>query len=111
MGGTNNSPFYQTFVKTEKAIFGVVGQNSSELAGQFWILLQPYPENTFAEIEEEVNELINNFEKHINEKSLNQFKIKKRSSLFEQLNSVRGKASELSKWAYLLDDSHNFEKN
>ena len=110
MGGTNNSPFYQTFVKTEKAIFGVVGQNSSELAGQFWILLQPYPENTFAEIEEEVNELINNFEKHINENSLNQFKIKKRSSLFEQLNSVRGKASELSKWAYLLDDSHNFEK-
>lgn len=110
MGGGNNSPFYQTFVKTEKAVQASVSHPCYELAGEFMINVISYPEYTFAEVEEGVNTLINNFEEHITDEAINRFKTKMRSQIIDGLSSVAGKASQLTGWAYLLDESYNFEK-
>lgn len=110
MGGGNNSPFYQSFVKTEKAVQASVSHPCYELAGEFMINVISYPEYTFAEVEEEFNKLINNFDENITEDALKRFKTKMRSQIIEGLSSVSGKASQLTGWAYLLDESYNFEK-
>ena len=110
MGGGNNSPFYKTFVKTEKAVDASVSHPCSELAGEFMINVVSYPNFTFSETEEEVNKLVNDFEKHITDEALDRFKSKMRSNIIDGLSSVRGKASQLTSWAYLLDEPYNFSK-
>lgn len=109
MGDGNNSPFYQTFVKSEKAVQAAVYHPCYELAGEFTIQVISYPEYTFAEVEESVNGLVNNFEEHITDEAIERFKTKMRSQIIDGLSSIRGKASQLTGWAYLLDESYNFE--
>ena len=108
MGGGNNSPFYKTFVKTEKAVDASVSHPCSELSGEFMISVVSYPNFTFAETEQEVNKLLNNFETYITDEALDRFKSKMRSNIIDGLSSVRGKASQLTSWAYLLDEPYNF---
>lgn len=110
MGGGNNSPFYQTFVKTEKAVQASVYHPCSELSGEFTIQVVSYPDYTFAETEKEISELINNFEPYITDEVLERFKSKMRSQIIDGLSSVSGKASDLTRWAYLLDEPYNFSK-
>jgi zinc protease len=110
MGDGNNSPFYQTFVKTEKAVDASVGHPCSELAGEFMVQVISYPNYTFAEIEEEMVGLINNFEEHITDEAIERFKSKMKSNIINGLSSVAGKASQLTSWAYLLDEPHNFSQ-
>lgn len=110
MGDGNNSPFYKTFVKTEKAVQASVYHPCSELAGEFTVQVISYPEYTFAEVEEEVYKLVNNFEEYITDEGITQYKAKMRSNVMDGLSSVQGKASQLTQWAYLLDESYNFSK-
>jgi zinc protease len=67
-----------------------------------------YPNFTFAETEEEVNRLLNDFEPYITDEAIDRFKSKRRSNIIDGLSSVRGKASQLTSWAYLLDEPYNF---
>ena len=67
-----------------------------------------YPDYTFAETEEKINFLVNNFEESITEEALERFKSTMRSNIIDGLSSIRGKASQLTSWAYLLDKPHNF---
>ena len=108
MGGGNNSLFYKEFVKTERAVRASVSHPCSELSGEFLIQIISYPDYTFAETEEKINFLINNFEENITEEALKRFKTTMRSNIIDGLSSIRGKASQLTSWAYLLDEPHNF---
>jgi len=108
MGGGNNSPFYKSFVKTEKAVDASVSHPCAELSGEFMISVVSYPNFTFAETEEEVNTLLNDFEANITDEALDRFKSKMRSNIIDGLSSVAGKASQLTSWAYLLDEPYNF---
>ena len=110
MGGGNNSLFYKEFVKTEKAVQASVSHPCSELSGEFLIQIISYPEYTFAETEEKINSLINNFEEYITDEALDRFKSTMRSDIIDGLSSVAGKASQLTSWSYLLDEPHNFSK-
>ncbi len=110
MGGGNNSLFYKEFVKTERAVQASVSHPCSELSGEFLVQIISYPDYTFAETEEKINTLINNFEEYITEDALERFKSTMRSDIIDGLSSVRGKASQLTSWAYLLDEPHNFSK-
>ncbi|MGB2138119.1 MAG: M16 family metallopeptidase, partial [Flavobacteriales bacterium] len=110
MGGGNNSLFYKEFVKTERAVQASVSHPCSELSGEFLVQIISYPDYTFAETEEKINTLINNFEEYISEEALERFKSTMRSDIIDGLSSVRGKASQLTSWAYLLDEPHNFSK-
>ena len=110
MGGGNNSLFYKEFVKTERAVQASVSHPCSELSGEFLVQIISYPDYTFAETEEKINTLINNFEEYITVEALERFKSTMRSDIIDGLSSVRGKASQLTSWAYLLDEPHNFSK-
>ena len=110
IGGGNNSLFYKEFVKTERAVQASVSHPCSELSGEFLVQIISYPDYTFAETEEKINTLINNFEEYITEEALERFKSTMRSDIIDGLSSVRGKASQLTSWAYLLDEPHNFSK-
>ena len=111
MGDGNNSSIYQEFVKTEKAVQAYVSHPASELAGEFMINVMSYPDFTFAEVEEEVFKLLNNFESRITDEAIERFKVKMHSQIIEGLSSVQGKSSRLSRWAYLLDEPYNFQKS
>ena len=111
MGAGNNSPFYKEFVKTEKAVQASVSHPCFELSGEFMINVINYPTFTFSETEETVSELVNNFESYITDESLERFKSKMRSSIIDGLSSVSGKASQLTMWAYLLDEPYNFSRD
>jgi len=111
MGDGNNSSIYQEFVKTEKAVQAYVSHPASELAGEFMINVMSYPNTTFAEVEEEVFTLINNFESYITDEAIERFKVKMRSQIIEGLSSIQGKASRLTRWAYLLEEPYNFQKS
>lgn len=114
MGGNNNSQFYKEFVKTEKAVQAMVMHPCSELSGEFMIQVVSYPEFTFAETEDKVNEIINNFDAYITQESLDRFKATMRSNIIDGLSSVQGKASQITSWAYLMDfinnEPYNFGK-
>ena len=73
-----------------------------------------YPEFSFAETEEKVNEIINNFDSFITQDGLDRFKASMLSDIIDGLSSVQGKASQLTSWAYLLDinknEPYNFSK-
>ena len=55
-----------------------------------------YPEFSFAETEEKVNEIINNFDSFITQDGLDRFKASMRSDIIDGLSSVQGKASQLT---------------
>ena len=110
MGGGNNSLFYKEFVKTEKAVQASVSHPCYELSGEFSIQVVSYPDFTFAETEDKVNELVNNFESYITQEALDRFKSTMRSSIIDGLSSVAGKAGQLTMWSYLLDEPYNFGK-
>ena len=111
MGDGKNSPIYQSFVKTEKAVQASVSHPASDLAGEFMINVVSYPENTFAEVEEEVFKMLNNFDSYITNEALNRFKVKMRSEIMNGLSSIQGKASQLTRWAYLTNEPYNFQKS
>ena len=111
MGDGNNSAIYQEFVKTEKAVQAYVSHPASELAGEFMINIMSYPNFTFAEVEQEVFKLLNDFESRITDEAIERFKVKMHSQIIEGLSSVQGKSSRLSRWAYLLDEPYNFQKS
>ena len=110
MGGGNNSLFYKEFVKTEKAVQASVSHPCSELSGEFLVQIVSYPDFTFAETEDKINSLINNFDEYITEEALERFKSTMRSDIIDGLSSVAGKASQLTSWSYLIDEPYNFSK-
>ena len=58
MGGGNNSLFYKEFVKTERAVQASVSHPCSELSGEFLVQIISYPDYTFAETEEKIQDAI-----------------------------------------------------
>jgi zinc protease len=96
-GGNRNSVFYQTMIKTQKALQASTGSQLSELAGEFSISVTPYPGKSLAEMEELVNEGFAEFEKRgITDEDIERFKNEFESRLINGLSSVSGKVSQLA---------------
>src|SRR4030095_11166605 len=55
-GGGRDSVFFQTMIKTQKALQANANSQLSELAGEFSVSVTPYPGKTLAEMEQLVNE-------------------------------------------------------
>lgn len=107
MGGGNNSVFYKNFVKPEKAIQVGVSHGSSELAGEFDIMIFAYPEyapneinKQFDELDKKIRETIDEFEKTgITDEAIQRAKAKIESNYTSSvLNSVLEKGMILAKW-------------
>ena len=96
-GGNRNSVFYQTMIKTQKALQASASNQTSELAGEFSISVTPYPGANLADMEKLVNESFDVFEKRgITDDDIMRFKNESESRLINGLASVSGKVSQLA---------------
>lgn len=96
-GGGRNSVFYQTLIKTQKALSASASNQASELAGEFAISVTPYPGKNLAEMETLVKEAFAEFEKRgVTDEDVEQFKTQFESRTINGLASVSGKVSQLA---------------
>ncbi len=116
IGSGNNSIFYKNFVKSEKAIQASVSHPTSELAGEFQIMVVTYPTFGFSELGKEFNETekqihatIDEFEKTgITDEALNRVKTIRESQIIDGATSVLGKSFMLANWQTFLNKPFNF---
>lgn len=111
IGGGKNSLFYQNFVLTDQAIDASASHSAQELAGFFSLEIQTYPDASLGDFEAQAREIIANFSADdIDDEDLATFKGDTEAGLINGLASVRGKASRLALYDYLLDDPNFLEK-
>lgn len=96
-GANRNSVFYQTIIKTQKALQASASSQLSELAGEFSISITPYPGKSLAEMEQLINEAFTEFEKRgVTDDDIERFKNEFESRTINGLASVSGKVSQLA---------------
>jgi zinc protease len=96
-GGNRNSVFYQSMIKTQKALSTSASNQTSELAGEFSISVTPFPGKSLAEMEKLVNEAFAEFEKRgVTQEDVDKFKVAFESRTINGLGSVSGKVSTLA---------------
>ena len=100
LSGSKTSPFYQKFIKTQTALNAVTFHPCSELAGNFELVIVPYPGKTLAEMEKLVRETITEFDKNggVKQEELDRFKSKIEADNINTLQSVRGKGATLASY-------------
>jgi len=96
-GGNRNSVFYQTMIKTQKALQANASSQLSELAGEFSVSVTPYPGKSLSEMEQLVNEALTEFQKRgVTDEDIEKFKNEFESRTINGLASVSGKVSQLA---------------
>jgi zinc protease len=96
-GGNRNSVFYQSMIKSQKALSASASNQTSELAGEFSISVTPFPGKSLAEMEKLVNEAFTEFEKRgVTQEDVDKFKVAFESRTINGLGSVSGKVSTLA---------------
>lgn len=101
LGGSNNkkSPFYQRFVKTQKAMQASVSNPASELAGQITMTVVAYPNYQLKDLYAEVQEILREFENTpINEDIFNEYVTEQYSDLIYSIQSVQRKGALLASY-------------
>ena len=97
IGGNRNSVFYQTLIKTQKALQASAFNQSSELAGEFSISVTPYPESSLGDMESLVADAFKEFEKRgVTDEDVEKFKTQFEARTINGLQSVSGKVSTLA---------------
>lgn len=110
LGGSKNSIFYKNFEKAQVAVNAQVFHPCSELTGRFLLTVLPYPGRTLAEMEEMIRASLKEFEERgVNEDDLTRFKSSFEARMINGLESVSGKAAQLSQYQYVLDDPNFIE--
>lgn len=96
-GGARNSIFYQTLIKTQKALQASASSQLSELAGEFAITVTPYPGKNLSEMEQLINDALAEFEKRgVTDEDIEKFRSSFESRTINSLASVSGKVSQLA---------------
>ncbi|HYG14425.1 MAG TPA: pitrilysin family protein [Bacteroidia bacterium] len=111
-GGNINSPLYQNFVKTEKAVAASSSHPCRELGGEFMINIFYNPKYTQKEIEDLLRKTINEFDPtKITDDQLLAAKTNMEANLVRIMESVQGKASQLTNWTMLMGNKSYNLKN
>ncbi|MEM9023208.1 MAG: pitrilysin family protein, partial [Bacteroidota bacterium] len=99
LGDGNNSPFYKNFVKAEKANAAVVFHPTSQLAGEFTLIVQAFPNMKPSETEALIRSTIDEFETTgITDEALARVKAARVSQFVDIMESVGSKSSVLTAW-------------
>jgi zinc protease len=109
-GGTNSSHLYKKFVKSEEAVQASAGQSALELSGFFSIQVVSsfMGFKGFNDVETKIEEAIEEFAKTgISDEELKRTKAVFNSSFVDQLNSISGKATQLSHWHMMKGNGYN----
>ena len=99
LGGDENkkSPFYQRFIKTQKAMQAVAYNATYELGGQFSFNILAYPNQKLEDIEKEIRDIIDEFDKNpIDEEVFQEYVASEYADLVYGLQSVQRKGSILA---------------
>lgn len=105
LGGSKNSIFYKNFEKAQVAVNAQVFHPCSELTGRFALTVLPYPGRTLAEMEEMIRASLKEFEERgVNEDDLTRFKSSFEARMINGLETVSGKAAQLSQYQYMRND-------
>jgi len=111
LAGTQGSPFYKSFIESKKAVSANVYQYSRELAGQFQIVIRANAASNLSEIETEITNVLNEWEKKgATEDDVAKFKAQFQSDLYNQLSTVQGKGASLASY-YTLAHNANYLKD
>ncbi len=112
LGGGKSSIFYQTFVKTQKAIQASVSNPCSELAGNMSFTVVGFPGTNLADMEKEVRAAIATFEERgISDEDLQRYKSTYEASTIQGLSSVRGKGSRLASYETFTGNPNYIKKD
>ncbi|MFT3980892.1 MAG: pitrilysin family protein [Ferruginibacter sp.] len=111
LGQGRSSVFYQSMVKTQKALNAMAFNSTSELAGEFTISVSPYPGKSLSEMETLINEALAEFEKRgITDEDIAKFKSQSESRSINGLASVSGKVSQLAAYQTYLGNPNQIGK-
>ena len=99
LGQSKNSMIYQNLVKTDKTVQSTAEHGCRELSGSFEISAIASPGNSLQDIEKEIRNSMNEFEKKgVSEEDLKRFKASYESGTIQALSSVRGKGALLASY-------------
>ena len=97
LSSSKSSPFYNAFIKSQKAVSANAYNYSRELAGQFEILVRANAGSNLADIEKLLNETLSNWEKTgVTDDDIKKYKASYQSNLYNTLATVQGKGSQLA---------------
>ncbi|MGI9055189.1 MAG: M16 family metallopeptidase, partial [Pyrinomonadaceae bacterium] len=107
------APFYQVLVEDKKlAPFVRIGNDTSELAGQFELAVRAFDGKDLDEVSKAIDEAFAKFEKEgISEKDLSRIKAGQETQFYNSLSSVLGKGTQLAQYNYLTGDPGFVEKD
>ena len=110
LGTGSSSYFYQSFVKTQKAIQSSVFHNCSELAGEFTMFVLPFPGRSLSDFETEMRAALENFEKNgVSDEDILKFKSRYESRTINGLATVSGKVSQLAAYETFKGNPNYFK--
>ncbi len=99
IGTGKSSYFYQTFVKTQKAIQSSVFHRTSELSGEFTMFVLPFPGKSLSDFEQEMRAALLEFEKKgVNDNDIQKFKSRHETRTINGLATVSGKVGQLASY-------------
>ncbi|MCO5247847.1 MAG: insulinase family protein [Chitinophagales bacterium] len=109
--GNKNAPLYQKFIKTKKAMYANASNPSSELAGQFSFTFLAYPNMALKDINAELQEIINDFDrKGFDQAAFDEYITHEYANLVYSLQSVQRKGSTLAYYQTFTGSPQNFDK-
>jgi len=116
LAGGKSSPFYQKFVKSDKAIEASISPFQLELAGLLAVQYVPRPSmemytdapNFFSNINNELRKVLNDFEKEgFLDEDLKRIKSQYEASFIEGYETVEGKAGAIASYSIYNADRIN----
>lgn len=110
LGGTNSSYLYKKFVKSELAVQAGSGHSALELSGfmSFQVVSNFMGFTGFNDVETKIDEVIEEFaQKGISDDELSRTKAVFNAGFLDALNSVSGKATQLSHWHQMKGNNYN----
>ncbi len=97
LGRGKTSYLYQEFVEKQKVVGASTSHACNELAGEFNIFIQSFPEESLAKLRAQVEASIADFDVNsISEEDIMTFKTQYEAFLFRRLEKVAGKVSQLA---------------
>ena len=108
---SKSSPFYNTFIKSQKAVSAEAVNYGRELSGQFEISIKANAGTKLSEIEAMLYQSLADWEKTgVTDDDLNKYKISYQSNLYNAIATVQGKGRQLASYQTLTGNP-NFIKN
>ncbi len=112
LGQGRNSYFYKEFVETQQAIQSSVSHPTSELAGEMFMFVLPFPGKSLNEFEQQMRNAFVEFEKNgVKDEDIQKFKAGYESNSINGLATVSGKVSQLAAFETFLGDPSYIAKD